>query len=459
MVVTRHRALAAVAALLVLGSMAALPFQPDRGRSLILVVVSWAVIVAVLLGLRRSPPGLRTQWWLLILVMVIDALTNTALLTPDSEPVRALSPYASGLASVLLLVAAFGLIMRRGRYDLGGIIDAAIVGVALAGLLWHAIFVPRMQAENQPALALVIFVLCGTFGALVRLLENGAGRIRALHILLVALAFSLAGVIVLGVRPGSTGRAVGIELYIAAYAALAIVCVDPTTARMAEPSPLRPETLSPGRLTFLGLAVAAPAVTAGIRAMRGEPVDGLILILAAVIITPLVMVRIGLLGAERTRTEKALIHMATHDPLTSVANRREFTAQLQAEMLLPRDCALLFCDLDGFKRVNDDRGHAAGDRLLVEVAQRLRESIREHDVVGRFGGDEFLILLRGSDHTDLDAVRRRLAEAFKRPFADGVIIGATIGAVVSHPHERGPRAAEDLIQRADAAMYARKPQA
>lgn len=171
---------------------------------------------------------------------------------------------------------------------------------------------------------------------------------------------------------------------------------------------------------------------------------------------PLVMLRIGRLAAERTRAVEALRHEATHDPLTSVLNRREFSARLAVELGQPREIVLAFCDLDRFKAVNDRFGHAAGDRLLVQVAERLRGCLREGDLLGRFGGDEFLMLFRGAGGADAQSLRDRIAAVFAEPFpiADTtVVIGASVGVAVHRPGWAGECAMEDLLHRADQHMY------
>ena len=153
--------------------------------------------------------------------------------------------------------------------------------------------------------------------------------------------------------------------------------------------------------------------------------------------------------------ERALKHQATHDGLTGLANRHEILATLDHELSLGQDSTILFCDLNGFKTVNDDLGHAAGDQLLVEVARRLQASVRETDVVSRFGGDEFLILLRNARLSDAHAICDRITAALSRPIElqfGQTRVGASIGIAVA----TGDSDAEHLIGRADRAMYRAK---
>jgi diguanylate cyclase (GGDEF)-like protein len=173
------------------------------------------------------------------------------------------------------------------------------------------------------------------------------------------------------------------------------------------------------------------------------------------------MVRIGRLAAERVAAERALLHQANHDSLTGLPNRREFVDRLTAELERPpltrTGPVVLFCDLDGFKGINDRFGHVAGDELLTEVAGRLRRCVREGDVVSRFGGDEFLILYRDASTADAAELCARISEALTVPIVlDGepVVIGASIGAVAAGMDTD----AERLIHRADALMYAAKQQ-
>ena len=108
-----------------------------------------------------------------------------------------------------------------------------------------------------------------------------------------------------------------------------------------------------------------------------------------------------------------LRHRALHDPLTGLANRALFTDRLEHALTLRRDTrthlAVLFCDLDNFKIINDELGHHAGDSLLCLVADRLRECLRPGDTVARLGGDEFAVLLEGTH--DPMFIAGRLVEA------------------------------------------------
>jgi diguanylate cyclase (GGDEF)-like protein len=202
-------------------------------------------------------------------------------------------------------------------------------------------------------------------------------------------------------------------------------------------------------------------VLGGGREMFGLPADGLLIALGSLAVGPLVMVRIGHLAGQRERAEGALRHQATHDALTGLPNRTELLTRLGAALDREHGAgrvtvALLFCDLNGFKAVNDRLGHAAGDRLLMEVAARLGAGLRSADSLARYGGDEFLVLCESTEPEQaVTRLHRHIEAALSRPFhLDGeeVRVGISVGAVMSD----GVTGADELIRRADTAMYGAK---
>jgi diguanylate cyclase (GGDEF)-like protein len=157
----------------------------------------------------------------------------------------------------------------------------------------------------------------------------------------------------------------------------------------------------------------------------------------------------------------ARVASPTLDVLTGLPNREQFTDRL--DRALRRSAtwdryrfAVLFVDLDGFKGVNDEFGHHIGDKLLIAVARRLRKSVRDRDIVGRYGGDEFTVLLDGvTDRAFAQAAAERINNSLADPFViDNVPIkiGASIG--VSMP--KGDTDAHRVIRDADRAMYRAK---
>jgi diguanylate cyclase (GGDEF)-like protein/PAS domain S-box-containing protein len=165
--------------------------------------------------------------------------------------------------------------------------------------------------------------------------------------------------------------------------------------------------------------------------------------------------------SERRRLEERLEALAHRDPLTGLPNRRLFEDRLEIALAQAhryrQRVALIFIDLDRFKRVNDGFGHAAGDELLRGVAERLAASVREGDTVARLGGDEFVLLLPGIHYAeDLTAISRKLVESLRQPFKlDGREVRVTASAGISLYPEDGLEA-EALVHSADTAMYRAK---
>jgi diguanylate cyclase (GGDEF)-like protein len=177
-------------------------------------------------------------------------------------------------------------------------------------------------------------------------------------------------------------------------------------------------------------------------------------------------VRIGV-GHEVTelrRAERELEHRASHDSLTGLVNRHSLEMELQAAIDRAADegggLAVLYVDLDGFKRVNDRGGHMVGDRLLREMAGRMQRAVRQTDLVARVGGDEFVVLLPDCRDAQAarevaDSLRARLMAPCRLP--EGLFqLDASIGAA-TFPADGAD--AETLLAHADTMMYATKKKA
>ena len=153
-------------------------------------------------------------------------------------------------------------------------------------------------------------------------------------------------------------------------------------------------------------------------------------------------------------------HLSMHDALTGLPNRNKLARYLDDALVAKEHAApltLLMVDLDNFKPINDSLGHPAGDAVLLEVAQRLRDSTREQDLVARLGGDEFVVVLNGMEHTtEIDRFCERLIDSLQQPIlyeTHSLHIGASIGIAVSRRQGYVPG---ELIRCADIALYQAK---
>ncbi|HVH68803.1 MAG TPA: diguanylate cyclase [Gemmatimonadales bacterium] len=172
----------------------------------------------------------------------------------------------------------------------------------------------------------------------------------------------------------------------------------------------------------------------------------------------LAVVAVAIAGLSRVRRSQTQLELlATHDPLTNVLNARAFSRELAQELSrnrrYGRPLALIYLDLDDFKRVNDAHGHATGDAVLRLVADAMRAAVRAADVVGRLGGDEFGVLMPETDAGVAHAAASRLVAGIRIVFRGTPSVTASIGVVSVAGTEAGT---DELIRKADQAMYEAK---
>ena len=226
---------------------------------------------------------------------------------------------------------------------------------------------------------------------------------------------------------------------------------------------VRPVELQPGVRWMVG--VYAPESDFSLGTQRADDLRLTTILLA------------GLLGsllawpllARAVRPMKALQHQATTDPLTGLRNRASFLAQLDEALSTPqgsdvpeRHLGVAIVDLDGFKRINDTYGHAAGDEVLLAVGGRMLAAMRPGDTLGRLGGDEFALLAQGASREEVRLrVEGVLAALVRRPVLVGAQehgVQATAGLAFHDPTEplTEPHPRTTLLARADAALIAGK---
>ena len=163
---------------------------------------------------------------------------------------------------------------------------------------------------------------------------------------------------------------------------------------------------------------------------------------------------------QRIANEKRVAHMARHDGLTGLSNRLHFwerTEEAIPQLKRGDSFAVLCIDLDDFKKVNDTLGHPCGDKLLQRVADRLRQCVRETDILARLGGDEFAVVQTSvQEPTDIKVMAWRIVASLSEPYEiDGldVVIGASIGVAIAPDDDDDP---DQLLKKADMALYRSK---
>jgi diguanylate cyclase (GGDEF)-like protein len=240
-----------------------------------------------------------------------------------------------------------------------------------------------------------------------------------------------------------------------ANALIVAAALHPQRDELVTPVQSEAETIHPARASFLGAAL----LTGPLMAILG---GGDIPLRQRLVLTTGTVVAIGaslarFVGAvtEQARMQKLLARQAATDVLTGIANRRTLIGHLERDYRPAGDTVLFYLDLDGFKAINDDLGHAAGDAVLVAVAGRLRACVRTGDVVARLGGDEFAVLCHRLEQAAARELADRMALAVAEPigWADhSMIVTASIGISSALDCPNG----DALIAAADHAMFAVK---
>jgi diguanylate cyclase (GGDEF)-like protein len=440
-------------------------------------LVGASAVAAAVVGIVRNAPDRRMPWALMAagqaLFVAGDVMWNWyEMLGEDPFPSLADVLYLGGYP--FLAAGLFLLIRRRiGGGDRGGLLDAAILTTAAAILSWTFIIQPQMVGTDADPLSIAISLAYPVtdlllIGVAMGLLTTPGARTTSFRLLAGSLFALVVADHVYAVQnlEGTYVSGGPIDtLYLIAYLSFGASVLHPSMRRLTDPHPVAVTWLGPVRM--VGLAVAM--VTGPLLVTLGPDAAGglTVVAVATAVLSLLVLARLaGLVGLlerdvdQRRALEVQLSFQAFHDPLTGLVNRRRFVEQAEAALAQrarPGSVAAMFLDLDDFKTVNDSLGHAAGDELLVIVAERLRASLRGADVAARLGGDEFGILLFDiPDVSYAEAISERLLQSFEEPLVIAgrpVEMGASIGIAVD---TEAMRTVDDLLGDADVAMYQAK---
>jgi diguanylate cyclase (GGDEF)-like protein len=494
-----------VAYLGIQGVIAAVSFAlPISLGGIVRLCVATAGIVTLVSAVARRRPNGQTGWWFIAaggLLILGEAVTISVRYGPGAgERFESVSDFVLGLLGLAALAAGLarlvpGTATTRGWHAL----DTLMVAIGTFLLVWAVYLDPRVSTQRSdfatvvgiavPALSLLVALLA------VRLAVSGALRTWSGRLLLLATAAWL-------VAAGSFSLPVGTQVVrvdlvlLSAWLALTIllggaaVAPDFGDAIAGEGRPA-PELSRWRLLLFVTVAAIALGDVAVDFAHAGAsgPATAAALVppVCSTLILIFLVVRLDLLGrlakrravevddrsaslaramAEQEQLQRLLAYRALHDPLTGLANRHVLSDRMEwlhtthdgATNPAYRGQALMMLDLDGFKDINDSFGHPVGDQLLVDVAQRLVNTVPDSAVVVRLGGDEFAVLLEAMLGEEARGTAEAVRSELRHPYnvsGQELYLSTSVGLLITEPGTRPPGPSEGLRD-VDQALYVAK---
>jgi len=437
---------------------------------------------ALTLRARMTPGQARRPWELLALatsVIVVGAAIWSvyALLGQGRPPV---SP-ADGLYLLAYPLITLGVgwlvIIRTPLGWRDGLIDGAAIAISAGLAIWQFLIVNTGLTDDGDIFQVAVLASYPLLdvvlvAALLWLLLMPGRRCASLWFLGTSLALMLFADLAQN-SVGLVNRDVTTQWvdpwYVVGFGMLALAAAHPSAEIVARPlQHLAAPGIHPARLILLAAALLFPPVLAATGPSLGYDMNEVVVIGVAAVVTVIVVTRLAVLlnAANRAREKSAraeaeLAHQATHDALTDLPNRVLLLDRTQHAIdLVGRrrgTLAVLFLDLDHFKMVNDSLGHKAGDVLLRQAAERIRQVVRVGDTVARLGGDEFVVLCEDlTDVAEAEEVAERVIRTLNEPFdLDGfeAFVSASVGIAVASESEVDAGA---LLRDADIALYQAK---
>ena len=392
-------------------------------------------------------------------VQAVDVLRHPQVPGPHTGPVM-LSIDAVAISIIMLALYRLPLGRRTAAERLRVALDAGTVMAATAAFIWHFETRHTLDAQDHSSLIssafLIVLAQLAVFAVVKVVLsshafiDKAALRLLALGMLIGSLSPPLAGVIEQHSHLYVNQLSNPVVFFIGACAAER----QRAARRALDTSAVRAHPRSFSLLPYAAVAAVDALLMTSIWSDDG---DARVMGGTAVLITGLVVLRQMTAFRDNHRLLDQLDHSATHDALTQLPNRTLFGRRLH--QALTRDdghpTSVILVDLDDFKTVNDTLGHAAGDTLLITVAERLRDTVRAEDTVARLGGDEFAIVLPRRAASAAECIIRDIIGRLRAGVhVEGhhLIIRASFGVVEGN---RGDDPG-DLLRRADIAMYEAK---
>lgn len=428
------------------------------------------VFLATLVAISNSQPGRRYPWLLIsgcyALFVIANLLANPLWATPTT------AAWADPIAVAAFPLLGLGALAFSRSQVPGGdresAIDGGIVMVAMAAVLAATAYNPELLGQDLPTSGRVMYavvaplVMSAVLAASIRLLFTGGVRLPSAWFFVSAAAVGLIGNTFRSVllANGTYERGATSDLLVLAGSVLiAIASLHPSAVLLTQPADPRRRQFTSARLAVLGVSLVAIPLTL---LVRGVDVSLIPPLVGAVVVSLLVLWRISRLAVERQEAHEQLRRAAVYDTLTGLPNRRLILDRLERTLARQardgRPVGVMFVDLDGFKRVNDERGHRVGDELLISVARRLEEVVRRSDTVGRLAGDEFVLICDVADEGAAAMLAERVAITLSQPYevqGRQVRIGASVGLTLPRGGRTDP---EQVLLEADVAMYSAKAQ-
>ena len=462
-----------------------LTLWPAHRLSIGLLAVAVAASTAIVVGILRYGPTPAWPWFVMALSFLVSAV-------PLSVHYGAEEPAAPWFAVAVLfgyglaVVSMAGLLCARfskNSYSL--LLDGLVLSAAVATIAWSTL--PDLIIPGSPVSGFHggAVTLLSLDVALIYLLLSLSWPIRGFRhqpwalrgAVLIAVLFAVHSLVLVTIAlvpafaQGQVGQVVLAAVRLAVPVVVGIIGLMPSMRTLTE-APRRRWTGQIGPLkaaVLVGVLLAATWVTiAGAGAARSVGAAALVSLTFVALATRLTRDANALAAVSDT-----LAHEAAHDALTGLPNRsalqRHTAAELSRTARRDEGVAVIFIDLDRFKRVNDTLGHAVGDLLLQAAAQRVAGAARQGDFVARAGGDEFVVVLSGPASGDAGmAVAERVVACLEEPIDLGVaqaVVGASAGVAIGGSAatldtdtgaDAALAAAAGLIRDADVAMYAAK---
>ena len=430
-------------------------------------------VIATVVGIRKWRPRPMWPWYCMGGALVLFLPTNVLRVAFDTlgdlGPGRSLLPDLFAIPGYLLLavgLAGFAGIGLRNADDLDAILDGVIAALAVLMLAWVFLVTPVLSEQAVSLPVQVTFALYPVLSAFILAMgarvafTRGRSAPLALWFFLVATFLILVGDTLYAMV--DTGRYdfpshVMDVPYVAAFLIEAAAALHPSIRQLGRTRASDDVDARNGRLLTVAVALFLPILILLVSADRTSSTDRLVLGVMGFLLVSVGVFRMWRALRKHAESQARLAYEATHDSLTGLPNRTFIVEQVARTLHEQRTgsgrLTLLHVNIDRFKLVNDSMGHATGDELLLAMAERLCQRVRPGDIVGRLGGDEFIVMIAGlSDEAAALELGERTRLMVRQPFnvrgAEITVTGSVGIAFQTHSQV----AAEELIRDADTAV-------